>query len=494
MSLSRNLVAGMTSSIWTALVGLAVVPLYLKYLGIEAYGLVGFFATTQAVLSLLDLGLAPTMNREVARCSASGDMGAAGNLLHTLAVVYWIVAAFIALSILALGPFLSQHWLQSRHIPQGTISHAVMLMGLVAAARWPVGLYQGALIGAQRLAISSGINIAMTTLGSFGAVGILAFISPTIQALFLWQACVGLLYALTMRWAAWRVIGRNRVKFLPEELKRIWRFSAGVGGTAVAGLVLMQMDKILLSRMLSLADFGRYTLAGMLAGGLSVLISPAFSAIYPRFSAMASTESWGELSGLYRMGTRLMASFIFPIAFSIAFFAKDLIFVWTGNASIAQSAAPLTALLTLGTSINGIMHFPYSLQLACGMVRLPFAIAVSLMVLIVPLIIFLVLYHGVIGGAAAWLILNVVYLPFGAWLTHRHLLKGLGLKWVLQDVAIPFSLSALMIAAGENLASGHVSGHYVRLLFAGGLGTAAILACLALSPQLIGLVWPRKAP
>lgn len=483
MSLSRNLVAAMASSAWTALVGLAVVPLYLKYLGIEAYGLVGFFATTQALLSLLDLGLAPTMNREVARCSASGNMKEAGDLLHTLATLYWAMSVFILLLILGLAPFVSHYWLQSKHISQETITHAVMLMGLVAACRWPVGLYQGVLMGAQRLTVSSGINIAMTSLGSFGAVAILAFFSPTIHAFFIWQAGVGLLYVMTMRHFAWLCIGKKDVHFKSAELKRIWRFSAGVGGTAVAGMISMQTDKILLSRMVDLADFGRYMLAVMVASGLSVLVTPAFSAIYPRFSALATTESWNELSRLYRLGTRLMASLLFPLAFAIAFFAKDLLLVWTGNKSLADVTAPLMALLTLGSAINGIMHFPYALQLACGLVRLPLFIAITLMVLIVPMIILLVFHYGVLGGSAAWLLLNAIYLPFGAWLTHRHILKGQGLKWVTQDVAIPMILSAIIIGAGENLLSGHVSGHYFRLLCAGGLGIIAMLTCLSLSAR-----------
>ena len=56
---------------------------------------------------------------------------------------------------------------------------------------------------------SSGINIAMVTLGNVGAVGVLAFVSPTIQAFFIWQAGVGLVYAGTIRWAAWRTVGRS---------------------------------------------------------------------------------------------------------------------------------------------------------------------------------------------------------------------------------------------------------------------------------------------
>ncbi|MFA6198778.1 MAG: polysaccharide biosynthesis protein, partial [Patescibacteria group bacterium] len=78
MKLGHNLLAGLANSIWSALVGLAVVPFYLKYLGIEAYGLIGFFVTTQAVLSLLDMGMAPTINREVARCSAAGSLQESG--------------------------------------------------------------------------------------------------------------------------------------------------------------------------------------------------------------------------------------------------------------------------------------------------------------------------------------------------------------------------------------------------------------------------------
>src|SRR6266436_4512420 len=253
MKLGRNLLAGIANSVWTAIVGLIVVPLYLKYLGIEAYGLIGFYTTTQVLLSLLDLGLAPTINREVARSSASGEFHEARNLLHTLGVVYWVTAGIIALVISALAPVIAKHWLQSSHITPPTLIRVIVLMGLVIACRWPIGLYQGALMGMQRLTVSSAVNIVMVTCGNLGAVAILAFVSPTIEAFFIWQAGVALLGAAAMRWAAWRVVGRvDTGKFDVNGLKRIWRFSAGMSGVAVSGIILMQLDKVLLSRMLSL--------------------------------------------------------------------------------------------------------------------------------------------------------------------------------------------------------------------------------------------------
>jgi len=41
------------------------VLLYIKFLGIKAYGLVGFFATLQRLFIILDMGLSTTLNREL---------------------------------------------------------------------------------------------------------------------------------------------------------------------------------------------------------------------------------------------------------------------------------------------------------------------------------------------------------------------------------------------------------------------------------------------
>ena len=54
MSLQRNVAANYLASGWAALMGLAFVPWYVRYLGIESYGLIGVFGTMQVWLALLD--------------------------------------------------------------------------------------------------------------------------------------------------------------------------------------------------------------------------------------------------------------------------------------------------------------------------------------------------------------------------------------------------------------------------------------------------------
>ncbi len=486
MKLVRNLFAGLTNSAWTAIVTFATVPIYLKFVGIEAYGLIGFFATTQALLQLLDLGLAPTINREIARHSASGDTIGAATTLHTLAIIYWLMAALLALLFLIGASTISEHWLGENTLPTKTTANAILLTGLVIACRWPLGLYRGALLGAQRLATASVINIIMVTLSSIGAVAILAFVSATIEAFFLWQLAISLLHVFVLRHATWKVIGhRTLAKFSVSTLKRIWLFSAGMAGVAATGIILAQLDKVLLSNLLGLEAFAHYTLAFMVASGLYILLTPTFSVIYPKLSVFVSEKNIAELEKMYHSGTKILCAVLFPVAITAAFFSHDLVYAWTGNAELAHAVKPIVQIAILGTALNGAMHFPYALQLAFGASHLPLLINIVLIAIFIPLIFLFVEQFGALGGAMAWLCVNAIYLVLGSWITHRSFLKNSGVSWLLRDVAAPLLISSAIILPGGAFVLSLNYGTYINLLCAAGLAGVActVIAMLMLRDE-----------
>ena len=485
MKLGRNLLAGVANSAWTAIVSLLAVPFYLNYLGIEAYGLIGFFVTLQALLQLLDMGLAPTINREVARCSANGEMSEARNLLHSLAYVYWTMSALIALLVYVAAPLIANYWLQDNGLPPQTIATSVILMGLIVACRWPVGLYTGALMGAQRLTVSSGVSMVMVTISNFGAVGILAFVSPTIEAFFTWQACTGLVYALAIRLAAWQVLQKpGGVRFDIGCLKRVWRFSAGMSGVAISAVILLQIDKVVLSKLLSLEAFGHYTLATVLAGSLHILLTPLFNAILPYMTHLVANHQEKKLTEFYRLGTRLFLSLLFPLTFTIAIFSNELLFLWTRDQAIADSAAPIVSIFIFGTALNGAMHFPYALQLAYGRTRLPLQINMILIMVMLPGTIILTNIYGAAGGAMAWLAMNLTYLFAGSWLTHRLLLRGTALHWLLADVGIPMCLAATVTGMGGLLVQRFELSYLTDLSLGAVLVAFSLVLAILLSPAM----------
>ena len=88
VSLKKNVVANFLGQGWRALMGLVFIPLYIKYLGIEAYGLIGIFALLQAWLALLDMGMRPALGREMARfTSGAHNAQSIRDLLRTIEVI-----------------------------------------------------------------------------------------------------------------------------------------------------------------------------------------------------------------------------------------------------------------------------------------------------------------------------------------------------------------------------------------------------------------------
>lgn len=477
-TLGWNLAAGVASTAWTAIVTIATVPVYLHFLGVEAYGLIGFYIALQAMFAVLDLGLSQSINREVARSSQRDERIAVRNLLHTLAAGYWAVAVLIAVGMWLLSPWLASTWLDSTIAPE-LLAKVVAIMGLTIALRFPLGLYLGALIGARRMALASGIEIAMVTLANLGVVGILAFVSATIEAFFIWQAAIAALNVIAVRDAVWRTLAvpdAGRTHFDTAGLKRIWKFSAGVAVTAILGAIFVQSDKVVLSKIVPLTDLGRYTLAWIAARSLYVLTAPAFNAVYPQLSALHAADATHEIEKLYRLGTRLLMAIIFPAAFFVTVFSALIFTVWTGDAELAGSVYWIVGLLLLGTAFNCAMHFPYALQLSFGESRLPMLINAVLLIVFVPVLILLSTRFGILGGAMAWAILNTLYLFFGTWITHRKLLPGTGLRWLAGAVGGPFLISLILVGGG---------GYALRSIGLSDLAAAALGMLLAAIAFLI---------
>lgn len=487
--LTRNIVAGWISSLASALIGLAVVPIYLRLLGTEAYGLIGFYVTLQSLLLVLDLGMTGTVNREVARCVERGELFRAARLVHALAWIFTGLAVVSGATIAGLAPLLSTRWLKVGSLDPAQVSTAIAISGALVALRWPIALYQSVLLGAQRLVLYSAINIAATVFGSLGSVAMLVFVTTDIRWFFGWQVIVALVQGLVFYFVARQTTG-NTSRWRPEfgEVLRIWRFSVALGLVTAIGLCFMQMDKIILSRLVSLEEFGRYMLATTVAGGLYAVVMPVFNAMYPRFSALVAGGQAEELERLYRFSSHVLATLLLPLGVVVAVFASDLIGLWTGNAALAVEVAPTVGLLVLGSALHGVMFLPYALTLALGNVRLALYVNMALLAAIGPLILVLTLTYGGRGAAGGWLILHAFYLLLGSYATHRVLLPALRYRWLVEDVGPPLLLALLSGGAGFLFLRWGATGLWTSLFLAIMVFMGAVLCTALLSDRLRGLL------
>ena len=428
---------------------LVFVPLYIKFMGIESYGLIGIFTTLQAMFILLDIGLSSTLNREMARLSVlPGREQEMCNLVRTMEIIYWCMALFIGIVVMSISPFIAHYWVKPGALSPHTIEQAFLIMGFAMALQWPASLYTGGIMGLQRQVQLNAINVGLSILRGVGAVLILWLISPTIQAFFLWQIIISALNTFILSIFLWRILpsGSESALFQRQLLKGVWRFAAGMSGISILAVMLTQLDKIILSKILSLEMFGYYMLASTVAMSLSRLFSPVFYGIYPIFTQLVSINDQDGLKRLYHKSCQFVSVLVLPIAIVIALFSYEIILLWTQNPTTAEKTHLIVSIMICGTALNGVMNPPYALQLAYGWTKLPFYANLIAVFLFVPLIIFITAYYGAIGGAIAWLVLNTGFVIFWIPVMHKRLLLQEKWRWYWQDVCVP--LVACTFVAG----------------------------------------------
>ena len=446
--MKRNIIANFAGKMWSALMVLAFLPLYVRFLGIEAYGLIGIYASLLVVLSVFDMGLSTTLNRELARLSGHRGTGQeARDLVRTFELIYWATGILIGGGIAALASPIARHWLNAEGVTVETMEGALMIMGLVIALQWPASLYAGGLMGLQRQVLLNVIRVATATLQGAGAVLVLWLVSPTIFAFFLWQVLVGALHSAIVAAWLWKSLpGSAAPAFRKDLLASNWRFAGGMTGVSVLVAILTQTDKVILSKMLSLETFGYYSLATAIAGALTHISNPIFTALFPRFSQEASGGKEAGLALLYHKGSQLMTAAVVPVWIIVALFSKELLFLWFGDAPVVANTHLLVSLLITGTALNSIMVLPYTLQLAYGWTSLLLYVNALSVALLIPLLVWLIADYGAMGAALAWIALNAGYVLVVVPLMHRRLLRDSMGQWYLRDVGIP-----VVIACGVGI-------------------------------------------
>lgn len=454
MSVKQNTIANYLGQGWTALMGLVFIPVYIRYMGMEAWGLVGFMSMLQAAMSLLDVGMTPTLSREMARFQAGlHSPQSIRDLLRSMEVVYCGIAVLVVGGVWAASPFLATHWLNASHLPASVLTQAITVIGFVLAARMTEQVYRGAIQGLQRQVWMNAALSGLATLRWGGAVGILAWVSPSVEDYFAWHGFVSLLTVIFFSYQTYRWLpkAKRRARFDFAAIHRVRHFAGGMAATAVLALLLTQVDKLILSKLVSLSEFGYYTLAASVAGALGFLISPIANAIFPHLSELVARDDRQAVIESYHQGSQWMAAILTPAALLLVGFAEPLLYVWSGDPDLAARVAPLLTLLALGTYCNGLMNVPYMAQLAHGWAGFAVRVNIVAVAVIVPAILWAVPRFGAIGAAWAWFALNAGYVFLGIHFMHTRILIGEKWCWYRDSVIWPVVPAALATLGLHNV-------------------------------------------
>lgn len=437
--IGKNILANVLGKIWTAVVSLFFVPIFIKIMGEEAYGIVTYFAVLQSVLNIMGVGLQRTLRREF---SKAGDNTEVINrykfkMLRSSEFIYFIVFLLIfQLCYLGSG-VIANNWLLYETLNPSDVEIAIVLMGVSIGLQLLANLYAGGIYGLDLQELANGLQIAWVTLKNAGVIPIIILTNGSIIYFFVWMLLIDLVYSVTLRSVLIKRIPTIMKKTWNIKdlslLKNIWNYTGGLFLISIGTALNTQLDKIIMSKSLTIVDCGAYNCAFHLGSFSSYIPTIIGTAIFSNIASLIFQNKRDEAEALFKPMNRLSVVFVTVMSSFIALFSYELILVWTKSeiyADVMRQAAPL---VIFGYMLNALQQVPYDYLLAQGVTKLnQVAIAISIPY-VCTVTVYLTKTYGVMGASVAWFIqlfiLTNIYLLAFYWICF----KKNGLLWLWKD-------------------------------------------------------------
>jgi O-antigen/teichoic acid export membrane protein len=433
-------------------IGIFMLPFYLKYLGAEAYGLVGFFTMLMSWMALLDLGLSTTLARETAKLKDKINRLLELKKITLSVEVFFFVVSIVIFTTIFLGSgWISTHWLDVKELSYETVESTIKIMAFMIVLRWFVGLYQGIIIGFEQQVWLNKYKVVIATLKFFGAFLLIVYVSDDIVDFFYYQLVVAIIEFIIIK------LKINSYMDVPQKvfpsfvtLKQIAPFALSIAYTSSIWIFITQLDKLLLSHYLPLKEYGFFTLVVVVSNAILQFFQPIGQAVLPRMTSLLSNGKEKEMIELYHKATQIVSIIVLAVSGMVAVFSYELLYSWTGNTEASTWAAPILFWYALGNGAVALLSFQYYMQYAHGNLKYHVKGNTYFGLIQIFIIVLAVHFYGALGAGIAWFGLQTFFLFWWPGFIHSKFAPGIHKDWVFKDILPSLVMSTVYLVIVKN--------------------------------------------
>jgi O-antigen/teichoic acid export membrane protein len=435
----------MAGRAWALLSNFLFVPIYLNLLGIEKFGIIALFIAVGGILAFLDMGLSPTIARELN--DARRPIERRASLLFTFETVYLTVVGALVLLALTVPESWFGLLLSPEDLRKPEVSRSIRLLFIVAVVQLLFNFYVAGLIGVEDQ-LRGNLMIIATGVVRSALVILPLLLIPEPVVYLAWQAATLILFSVWVRRLLYGSVYNGepaaRHAFELRTLLENVPFTGSMFLVSVTAAVNTHVDKLFLGRVAGLEALASYSLVTTFCQLLVFVVSPITLTVLPRMVRTASSGDDVALSQFFLVTHRLVSAITCSMLGLMWFFGPYLIEVWTAGKIGRETVASFAPALVVGYGLLALGTVPHCVAIAKKNMSGSLAISGSVLVTI-PAYWLLVRQYGAPGAAATWLVLQAIVVPaYFLWVDRRLLKMHRPGVLMLSTVALP-TLICMMI-------------------------------------------------
>jgi len=362
VTLRRNLLINLTGLALPTLVSLVTVPLYIKVLGVDRFGVMTLVWVLVGYFALCDFGISLAGEKRIARALATADRediartfwSACWTSLATGlagAVILWAVA----------GAYF--HWVT--HAPEALLAEVGQALPWIALSI-PVGnvalVFAGAISAAERFSVFNINQTLGTVLFQVLPVTAAFVLAPTLQVALCAAVIARAVSALMLGVAALRVLEIRTVQRAQRACVRaLFGYGRWLQLAVAATMIGESLDRVVLGALQPPRFVTYYAVPQNLVSRLNLLSGALSRTLFPRLAA-APREEAVEIAH-HALG--FLQTLLTPVTVGALFVLEPFLHSWVGQ-ELSTSSAHIGRLMVIGVWLAGQTTVARNLMLAQG--------------------------------------------------------------------------------------------------------------------------------
>lgn len=375
-------------------------PIVARLLGTEAYGLFVLVLLIPTYFGFADLGMNIASTKFASEAFAEGQREREAMIVRTSA----LIALLSSLPLAAAMIMFSDPILSLFNVPghlAGEASLAVKLAGVIFVLNFLNSIFNTPELTRLRM----DLNILITYGGRLAAV-----IATPVVIYFgggvFWAVAVALCASL-LTLAGHLAVG---IRLLPEMagfsidrsmIRPLAKFGASLLLAFIAGALLVNLEKFVLTRATSVETLAYYSVAASFAGMLSMFSGSIAQPLMPAFSQLQSEESRPALNALYSRVIRASLIWLVPAVVFMILIGRPFFTYWFSPDFGRESTVPFYVIVC-GFFFAVLAYFPYTVVMASGRSDIFAKIYWAELIPYLLLVWWLAHTLGAVGAALAW--------------------------------------------------------------------------------------------
>jgi len=416
--IAKNTLINLVGQVLPLLVGIVTIPMLIKGLGTDRFGVLTLAWMVIGYFSLFDLGLGRALTQIIAKSLGKEEELELPGLVWTALTIMLVMGAIGG----GIAGILSPHLVDNIFKMPAQLRPETLHAFFILSASIPVVVISSGLVGIltayQRFDLINVVRIPL---------GLTNFLVPLLVLPF-----SNSLVPITLMLAVTRVAScvaqyvlclhlmpslRMNKRFISGAVKPLFSFGGWMTVSNIIGPLMVYLDRFVIGTVISVTAVAYYATPYEMVTKLWIVSGALISSLFPAFAACNNSDA---VHSTQLLSKSIAATFIliFPIVLAIVTFSQEGLMFWLGK-DFANNGATVLQWLAAGVFLNCLAQVIYTLIQGQGRPDLTAKIHLLEFAFYLPLLFWILIKYGITGAAIAWTLRVAVDAVLLMWAAQR---------------------------------------------------------------------------